>query len=421
MAHTRTVQPATHRARGLVLTEHEFELPVDHDRPDGESLIVFAREVVARQRAADDLPWLVFFQGGPGFEAARPFKPSSPTWLERALEDYRVLLLDQRGTGRSTPVGTLAGMSVQEQVDYLKHFRADGIVRDAELIRGALGIERWSVLGQSFGGFCVTRYLSASPEGLAEAFLTGGLPPLEAHPDDIYRATYRRMLERNRAYYERYPQDRERVRGIVERLDAEEVQLPSGDRLTSRRFRALGNMLGMSDGFERLHYIVELPVDSPAFLHDAEGGGTLSFARNPIYAVLHEGCYGQGFATRWSADRVLPDEFRGDPTLFTGEHVFPWMFEDYGALRPLREAADLLAEHLWPQLYDVERLARNDVPGAAAIYSNDLYVEREYSEDAAATIRGLHTWVTSEYEHDGLRADGGRVLGRLIDLVRGDL
>jgi pimeloyl-ACP methyl ester carboxylesterase len=415
------VRVETHRARGLVLAGHEFELPVDHDRPDGPTLTVFAREVVTRKRERDELPWLVFFQGGPGFEAARPFKPGSPTWLERALKDYRVLLLDQRGTGRSTPVGALADVSPEEQADYLKHFRADGIVRDAELIRNELGVARWSVLGQSFGGFCVTRYLSAAPEGLAEAFLTGGLPPLGAHPDDIYRATYRRMLARNRDYYERYPEDRERVRRLVERLDAEEVRLPSGDRLTSRRFRALGNMLGMSDGFERLHYIVELPVDSPAFMHDVEGVATLSFGRNPIYAVLHEACYGQSFATRWSAERVLPHEFREDPTLFTGEHVYPWMFEDYAALQPLHDVAQLLAEHVWPDLYDVERLARNDVPAAAAVYANDLYVEREYSEEAAAMIRGLQAWVTSEYEHDGLRADGSRVLGRLIDLVRGDV
>ena len=177
----------------------------------------------------------------------------------------------------------------------------------------------------------------------------------------------------------------------------------------------------MSDGFERLHYVVELPVGSPAFVHDVEGVATLSFARNPIYAVLHEACYGQGFATRWSAERVLPDDFREDATLFTGEHIFPWMFEDFGALRPLRDAAHLLAEHVWPDLYDAERLAGNDVPVAAAIYSNDPYVERAYSEESAAAIRGLQTWVTSEYDHDGLRADGSRVLGRLIDLVRGDV
>jgi pimeloyl-ACP methyl ester carboxylesterase len=176
------VRLATYRAPGLVLTEHEFEVPVDHGQPDSRKLTVFAREVVAPGRERDDPPWLVFFQGGPGFEAVRPPKPGNSSWLERALEDYRVLLLDQRGTGRSSPVGELESMSPAEQADHLAQFRADAIVRDAELIRRELRVERWSVLGQSFGGFCVTRYLSAAPDGLAEAFVTGGLPPLERHP-----------------------------------------------------------------------------------------------------------------------------------------------------------------------------------------------------------------------------------------------
>ena len=95
------------------------------------------------------------------------------------------------------------------------------------------------------------------------------------------------------------------------------------------------------------------------------------------------------------------------------------MFEDYGALRPLREAADQLAEHEWPRLYDAEQLRANEVPVAAAIYANDPYVERAFSEETAALIRGLRPWVTDEYEHNGLRADGDRILGRLIDLARG--
>jgi len=410
------VRLATHRAPGLVLSEHEFEVPLDHSRPDGEKLTVFAREVVAPAREHEEIPWLVFFQGGPGHEAARPLKPDNPTWLERALEDFRVLLLDQRGTGRSTPIGTLPGMAPKEQAEHLKHFRADAIVRDAELIRAELGVERWCALGQSFGGFCVTTYLSFAPEGLATAFVTGGLPPLDRQPDEVYRATYARLLAKNRAYYARYPEDRDRVRRIIERLEADDVRLPSGDRLTPRRFRQLGNLLGMSDGFEKLHYRLELAVDSPAFLHDVEAD--YPFARNPLYAVIHEACYAPGFATRWSAQRVLPDEIREDATLFTGEHVFPWMFEDYGALRPLAGAAGILAEYEWPQLYDAERLQANEVPAAAAIYAEDMYVERAHSEETAAVIRGLRPWVTDEYEHDGLRADGMRVLGTLIDLVR---
>jgi hypothetical protein len=172
----------------------------------------------------------------------------------------------------------------------------------------------------------------------------------------------------------------------------------------------------MSDGAERLHYILELPPDSPAFLHDVERA--IDFARNPIYAILHEACYADGGATRWSAQRLLPPEYAA-PELFTGEHVFPWMFEDCAALAPLREAADLLAERDWARLYDAERLAANEVPVAAAIYAEDPYVERAFSEETAALVRGLRPWVTNEYDHNGLRADGERILGRLIDLARG--
>jgi pimeloyl-ACP methyl ester carboxylesterase len=399
------------------LGEHEFDLPLDHSSPERGKLTVFAREVVAPGREHDELPWLVFFQGGPGSESPRPEQVLDKSWLKRALEDYRVLLLDQRGTGRSTPVGDLAGMSAQEQADYLTLFRADSIVRDAELIRHQLGGERWTVLGQSFGGFCVVTYLSHAPEGLATALLTGGLPPLERHPDDVYRLTYERTATKNASYYERSPEDRDRVRAIVERLETDDVRLPGGDRLTARRFRQLGNLLGMGPGFERLHYSVELPLGSPAFVHDVERA--LTFSRNPLYAVIHEACYASGAATRWSAERLYPDEFREDPTLLTGEHVFPWMFEEYGMLLPLAEAAEILAEHEWPTLYDPARLADNEVPAAAVIYAEDQYVVREFSEETASSIHGLRPWLTNEFEHDGLRQEGALVLGRLLDLVQG--
>jgi len=393
------VRLASYRAPNFVFTEHEFELPLDHAQPGGPTITVFAREVVTPAHEHDDPPWLVYLQGGPGFEAPRLLKLIDETWWERALQDYRLLLLDQRGTGRSTPVGSLPDMSAQNQAEYLTHFRAGSIVRDAEAIRAELGVERWSVLGQSFGGFCVVTYLSQAPEGLAEALVAGGLPPLERHPDDVYRATYVRTRAKNDAYYARYPEDRDRVREIVERLDTEDVRLTSGDRLTGRRFRQVGHVLGMSDGAETVHYIVELPFGSPAFIHEA--------------------CYASGVATRWSAERVFPDDVRDDPTFLTGEHIYPWMIERYGALEPLAEAAQILADHEWPKLYDVGRLAANEVPVAAAIYAEDMYVPREFSEETAGAIRGLRPWVTNEYEHDGLRANGKGVLGRLLDLVQG--
>jgi pimeloyl-ACP methyl ester carboxylesterase len=289
-------------------------------------------------------------------------------------------------------------------------------VRDAERIRAELGSPPWSVLGQSFGGFTSLTYLSFAPEGLREAFLTGGLSPVGRPVDDVYGATWQRAIQKNEAYFDRYPGDRERVRTILRRLADEDVRLPSGDRLTPGRFRQLGNWLGDDHGFELLHHVIELPFGSPAFLWDAETG--VRYARNPLYATLHESSYADGVATRWSAERLVPDEVT-EAGYFTAEHMFRWMWDDYGALVPHKAAAELLAEHPWPRLYDADQLRWNDVAVAATIYTNDLYVERTFAEETAATVRGIRPWVTNEYEHSALRSDGERVLDRLIQLVRG--
>lgn len=402
---------------GLVLVEHEFEVSLDHGDPGGEQITVFAREVA--DPGGRDRPFLVYLQGGPGFEAPRPTGvPRSPGWMERALRDYRVLMLDQRGTGRSSPVGSLSGLTAEQQADRLTHFRADSIVADAELIRQRLGVQTWSLLGQSFGGFCALRYLSVAADGLREAFFTGGVPPVGRPIDEIYATTFTTMRERNRRYYDRYPCDRDRVLALHELAAAGEIRLPNGDVLTPRRLRSIGNALGMSDGAERVHYLLELDPDSSAFRHDLAESFPFH-GRNPLYAVIHEACYADGQATRWSSERVLPEDFQDDPTLFFGEHIFSWTFEDDSELRPLLEAANLLAEHEWPQLYDAEALASCGVPCAAAVYLEDPYVHVDFSRETAALMPTMKTWVTNEYEHNGLRVDGGRILDRLIGLARG--
>lgn len=405
--------PVTYRVPGAVLTEREHTVPLDYANPGGPSITVFSREVADPD--GPERPYLIFQQGGPGSEATRATAPPSG-WQKRALADYRLLLIDQRGTGRSTPVGDIPGATPEAQATYMTHLRADNIVRDAERIRVELGVDRWSVLGQSFGGFCAMTYLSFAPEGLREAFITGGLSPIGRSVDDVYSATWRKLEEKNRAYFARYPGDRSRVRDILARLDGDDVRLPSGDRLTSRRFLQLGFKLGGSTGFETIHHIVELPFGSRAFLHDMDEA--VRFGRNPIYATLHESSYADGVPTRWSGERTMPDQAR-EERWFTAEHIFRWMWDDFSGLHQHRDAAMLLADHPWPQLYDAGQLARNEVPVAATIYANDLYVERAFAVETAAAIKGLRPWVTDEFEHDGLRADGERVLGRLIDLVRG--
>ncbi|HEV2452151.1 MAG TPA: alpha/beta fold hydrolase [Streptosporangiaceae bacterium] len=428
------------RHPGTVLTDHFFTVPLDHDDPGGPQIEVFAREVTsasaarANFRDGANLPWLLFLQGGPGGASPRPVGRWS--WLDRALKDYRVLLLDQRGTGRSTPATrqTLAGLGgPREQAGYLANFRADSIVRDAEIIRRALiGDEPWSILGQSYGGFCSATYLSLAPEGLREALITGGLPGLEASAEDVYRATYPRVAAKVAAHYERYPDDIDHAKRIARHLRDHDVRRPDGGRLTVEAFQSTGHLLGMSTGSHELHYMLE----------DAFAGDDLSdtFLRQvqttispvgPLYVLLHEACYAQGEgATRWAAQRVRAEfpEFAaaaaldGDaPLMFTGEMIYPWTVADDPLLRPLRETAEVLAERTdWPRLYDPARLAASEVPAAAAVYFNDMYVDAGFSLATARASRGLQPWVTSEYEHDGLRVSHGAVLDRLIRMVRGE-
>ena len=101
--------------------------------------------------------------------------------------------------------------------------------------------------------------------------------------------------------------------------------------------------------------------------------------------------------------------------------IYPWMFEDDAALAPFRDAAErLAAREDWPQLYDVERLGANEVPSAAVVYHDDMYVDAALSLETARAIAGLAVWVTNEYEHDGSRRHGDAVLGHLIDMARGE-
>jgi hypothetical protein len=188
----------------------------------------------------------------------------------------------------------------------------------------------------------------------------------------------------------------------------------------------------MSDGFERVHYLLEEafadgaggPQLSDTFLYGVMDG--VSFAEQPLFAIMQEPIHCQGAGAHWSAERIRAEfpEFEpepGKPFSFTGEMIYPWMFEEDGALRPLKEAVEILENYDdWPPLYDAGRLRANTVPCAAVIYADDMYVERAFSEETARAIGNCRYWLTNELQHDGLRAEGAAVLGRLIAMARGE-
>ncbi len=419
---------------GMELVDHCFAVPLDHSDPEGRQIQVFAREVRDLDPQSTHKPWLIFLQGGPGFRGPLPIRKDG--WLKRALQDYRVLMYDTRGNGLSTAVNfqTLAAEGdAQAQADYLKHFRADNIVRDAEILRKQLSPDTpWSTIGQSYGGWCTMTYLSLHPEGLKECFIFGGVPGLQRTAREIYEGTFPLVKERNRQYFEKFPMDKARLAELCQHLQQHDVRLPNGDRMTPRRLQLLGISLGFADTAEDIHFLLEEAfvkvgdekVVNHSFLKSIQM--RIRFDTNPIFALLHEAIYAQEQATAWSCNQVQQEQYRHydnyEDFHFFGEMIFPWMFDEISELKSQKEVAEILASYdAWPKLYDESVLSENKVPVTCAVYYNDMFVNTKFSRETIDSVPNMKAWYTSEYEHCGLRTGGEKIFSRLLDIAHGEV
>ncbi len=346
--------------------------------------------------------------------------------------------------GLSTPVTarTLALQgNLKEQVNYLKLFRADTAVKDWEAIRKCLTVDypeekkKWSIVGQSYGGFVATTYLSQAPDGLREAFTLGGLPPVsQKDPDEVYRRLQRKVTARNQKYYEKYPEDKKAVKRIARLLQDEghPVMLPDGGKLTLVRFLSMGISFGFHGGLDAVHDVVLRTVNDlevfgyltkPTLVRIQATG---AFEDHVLYAIMHESIYCQGGGlSNWSAGRVLseyqtfngPQDDHEAPFYFTGEMVFREHFDAYQELTALLEVADSLAKlDEWPDLYDMDQLKQNTVPVYSVTYVDDLYVDFDFAQETAMTIKGAKTFVTNMMYHDAIRSRPEEVFKNLFAL-----
>lgn len=390
----------------------------------------------------DPKPWLVYIPGGPGFGASAP----QDMGLTGMIVDrgYRFLCFDHRGMGLSTPVtsdSVLSQGDLPAQIEYLKQFRADNAVRDLEAIRKALTSgfpvekRKWSLWGQSYGGFVTLTYLSYYPQGLREVFSTGGLAPItQKQPDEIYRRLWAKVLERDRKYFAKYPEDQQRmitIMSYLHRVKSEDggedtIRMPAGGTLTQHRFRSIGISFGALGGLDDVHSVVLRCAN------DLEMFGYLSrptlarieawgaYDSQPLYAVLHEPAYNQGMASQWSAAKICNELnlFQGeDQIYFFGEMVFPQDLHSYPGLTGLAPAALELAQCTdWPNLYDLVQLKQNDVPLYAAVFMDDMYVDFGFAQETAALVQNCKTYVTNAMYHDAVRSQTEAVARALFAL-----
>ena len=147
---------------------------------------------------------VLFVHGGPGAGAS----PDHRRFFDPAA--YRIVIFDQRGAGRSTPLGETKANTTQH------------LIADMELLRVRLGIERWHLFGGSWGSTLALAYAQAHPERTSALLLRGiflcrqsevdwflygmrtyfpevwarfsGFIP-EAERDDLLRAYYSRLMD----------------------------------------------------------------------------------------------------------------------------------------------------------------------------------------------------------------------------------
>ncbi len=455
-----TNKPSSYHVPGLFVSDHEAVVPLDwrsvdiHDTAqvkraiDRSHVTIFYREVCLPQNEHKDMPLLIFLQGGPGGKSPRPLNPSSDGWIAHAIKYFRVILPDQRGTGRSSAVDgrviTRIGhdgfdglTGPKAQAAYLHRFFADSIIRDFEWIRlTAFHGKKWVTEGQSYGGFLTLTYLSLFPEALIASFTTGGIPAVPANPHELYAHTMTKVRMKVQQYYERYPQDAARLARIADQLSQGDVRLPNGDSFSIARLQSLGSGFGMKPGFERVHWLLDDAFNADGSLSTAFLSGVLASTSSygdELYWTLQEGIYEDGGDSGtcqpcdWAAESEIARHgglFSPDhrPLMLTGEMARHWMFEEDSSLKPFAAAEDILmSDTSWGKLYDIKQLRANTVPLQAAVYQEDMYVPSELSLRTLSSIGNAHAWVTNSFQHDGVHGDF--VWQHLYDLAsaRGDL
>ncbi|MBK2124101.1 alpha/beta fold hydrolase [Fangia hongkongensis] len=401
----------------IISVDHTITVPLNYQSKNTATISVYAKELYRKDINTNDV--LLYLQGGPGFESVRDYK--NMPWIQYALQHYRVVLFDARGTGKSTPIDSIQNRSTHDFAEYLTHFRADNIIHDCEsLRREKFNNKPWFVLGQSYGGFSALSYLSYYPEALKGVMIAGGLPPL-SHYDtlDIYKKLLANTIKVNKAFYQHASiKTKHNIKRIGEILTKAPYKLPDGGILSLERFLNVGYLLGSKDGF----YKLETLLDSP-FYDDAQNSlswrfvksicDLLPYQENPIYALLHESIYCHQAKSAWASEKLMKDSqhFNGKGIpYFYGENIRQSTFSDYALLAPYSFTAEALAQHHWPALFDLKKLEKNPVPVIAVVYKNDFYVDYDYSLEMAKSIQNCHVWKNTKDAHGALRDEKDKII-----------
>ena len=223
-------------------------VPVDPGDPRGETIDLFVAVVdaLAEQGAPDPL---VVIAGGPG-QAATTFYAMAEAAFARVVRKRDIVLVDQRGTGRSAPLTCESGEDdlfleagdidrmlelSRECLDGLDHdprfFTTSTAIRDLERVREALGYAELNLYGISYGTRVAQHYLRRYPDRTRRVILDGVLPPAVPLGTDVALASQAALdalfdrCEADAACRQTFPDLRRRFAEVLARLREAPVEV----------------------------------------------------------------------------------------------------------------------------------------------------------------------------------------------------
>lgn len=397
---------------------HQFEVPLDwNDLNATESIKITLREVI--QESNSHKPPIIYLQGGPGFEVSLP---TDESWIKKLGERFSVFLLDQRGTGLSSPVDIklitdLYNLDSAKAIDFLTYFRADSIAKDVEQIRKALFHDQdFYTYGQSFGGWCTLSYISQFPSSATGSLITGGYAPIGHDPKDVYRSIVPQVDRSNKQFLEIYPNTMTQLQELINTLDSDTLFL-----LAQKGFYA---------GYSSLHSNLRSTIESLYFDISNLGRAStrslnmlkdpLGFIDNPLYALLHESLYCDNQASSWASQSVMIEENARPATdelnkFFLGENVLKNSFSAVDELKPLMPIMeDVMAYDKWNPQFDKVMLSTSETPVIGVVYENDAAVSREYSLETASILGNGHV-LESDLDHSAYKTNTDVIFNLLFE------
>lgn len=409
---------------------------------------------VKADRALRERPILLYLCGGPGADNPPCRIPEMNRWLLQ--KGYSILYVDYRGCGDSSPVRSHTlfqrrGSGDLERAHFISLFCQDNIVRDLEAIRHCLAKKvapspytRWTILGQSYGGYISLTYLSLYPEGLQEVFITGGLPPCGMNIDDYFRVEYQDIVAQNKAWYAAYPDADALVRrilGLISSIGPTNIGMTGRGYMTGQKLLTLGRQFGSKVGFPEVYNLLrEMDEDLTSTMRLSaktinKFENILHVDERPLYPILLEQTWCSGGKTRWAAERVAreipgfeylrpdtdgsyPDPWLtpiDQPIYFTANTYCRFHFDTHEELIDLKSTVEILAEHEWDCPYDYDRLATNpsNVPVYAVSFEKDMHLDVGVAAKTAGMVGGLRLVIDPGW-HQDIRYKPAEVLENLF-------